>query len=300
MGFKAAIGQKIDFQDHKRRAATHELEFAWTPDPTNQPTVDVFGHIMFDNTGGYSFTLPQKDKTAEGPNQFGPTIQLRETNCTGGPHGCCKSKCSGGCDTCAVELIAEIIAARVATMTPRYRHGAEHVLFAFGSDFQFQDAPLPFEAMETVMQHVTSNPTKYNFTLIYSTPADYFAAIGAPGFTVAAQSSSETASDSVAIVREDWPKFGGDFFPAAFSEHYIRTGFYTSRPASKASEMIDFAFKMMNFVLKMMSFVLKMMSFVLKMMGFVFKGERSGGLGGWPRRKGSGGAAWSTECWPEF
>ena len=34
--------------------------------------------------------------------------------------------------------------------------------------------------MEVVMRHVKANPTKYNFTLIYSTPEDYFAAIGAP------------------------------------------------------------------------------------------------------------------------
>ena len=229
MGFKAMIGQKIDFQDQARRASARELEFAWTPDPSNQPEVDVFGHVMFDNTGGYSFTLPQKGGGAKG--EQGTTIPLREANCTGGPpggNGCCTSTCGGNCDSCAVELAASIIAARVAQMKPRYRHGDEHVFFAFGSDFQFQDAPLPFEAMEMVMAHVQSNPGRYGFKLIYSTPEDYFAAIGAPGF----KSDGED---------EDWPTFNDDLLPAAFSAHYIRSGFYTSRPASKASDRAAWA-----------------------------------------------------------
>jgi hypothetical protein len=133
-----------------------------------------------------------------------------------------------------------IIAARVNEMAPRYRHGANHVFFAFGSDFQFQDAPLPFEALEAVMQHVKSNPAMYNFTLIYSTPEDYFAAIGAPGFTSTAQVeptvSSADISPAVSAVSasEDWPKFGGDFLPAAFSEHYIRSGRNTSNSQLQA------------------------------------------------------------------
>lgn len=100
--------------------------------------------------------------------------------------------------------------------------------FAFGSDFQFQDAPLPFEAMEMVMAHVQRNPGRYGFKLIYSTPEDYFAAIGAPGF----HSNGED---------EDWPTFNDDLLPAAFSAHYIRSGFYTSRPASKASDRAAWA-----------------------------------------------------------
>jgi hypothetical protein len=54
MGFEAMIGQKIDYQDHAARAATQTLEFEWKPDPANQPDTVVFGHIMWDNTEGYS------------------------------------------------------------------------------------------------------------------------------------------------------------------------------------------------------------------------------------------------------
>ena len=247
MGMQAAIGQKIDYQDHARRAQAQELEFVWKTDPTNQPSASVFGHLMFDNTGGYSFTLPQKHKKAEGPNQFGVTIPLRSTNCTGGPpagNGCCKSQCGSNCDSCAVELIMDgegkdQIAARVATMVAEYKKGTEHVLFAFGSDFQFQDAPAPFLAMEACMEYVKANPEKYGFELIYSTPADYFAAIGAPGFGPAPAPAAIAAAATVDAGGSDWPiQNGGDFLPAAFSEHYIRSGFYTSRPASKASDRV--------------------------------------------------------------
>ena len=196
---------------------------------------------MFDNTDGYSFTLPQKHKIAEGPNEFGVTIPLRDSNCTGGPpagNGCCRTQCGSNCDSCAVELALDggpddkkHIASRVAMIVSRYKHGSEHVMFTFGSDFQFQDAPAPFVAIEACMKYVAANPDKYPFELVYSTPADYFAAIGAPGF-------GETAAAEQRAKLEDWPVFDSDFLPAAFSEHYIRSGFYTSRPASKASDRV--------------------------------------------------------------
>jgi hypothetical protein len=256
MNIKAVIGQKIDFQEHAHRAQEQELEFLWKADRTNQPNTSVFGHLMFDNTDGYSFVLPQKDEKAEGPNDFGVTIPLRTSNCTGGPpggNGCCKAQCGSNCDSCAVELIlnggtpsdphrlghgsvaraAHTIAARVATMVSEYKKGAEHVLFAFGSDFQFQDAPAPFLALEVCMEFVKANREKYGFELIYSTPATYFAAIGAPGFGSATTTAETTDAAS------DWPVLdGGDFLPAAFSAHYIRSGFFTSRPASKASDRV--------------------------------------------------------------
>lgn len=77
---------------------------------------------------------------------------------------------------------------------------------------------MPFENMERVMRYINARPDIFGFKLIYSTPADYFSAIGANG-TVGARS---------------FPEFHGDFLPAAFTAHYVRSGFYTSRPASKA------------------------------------------------------------------
>jgi hypothetical protein len=221
MGMKAAIGQKIDYQDQARRRTAHELEFVWRPDSLNQPNATVFTHIMWDNTGGYSFVLPQKDKAAEGPNQFGITIPLRDGNCTGGPpggNGCCTRSCGSNCDSCAVQLALDgqpgdktHIASRVAMMVDRYRKGAEHVLFAFGSDFQFQDAPAPFQAMEEAMRYVKAHPEKYSFELVYSTPADYFSAIGAPGF-VNRTKEEEEEEEEVAAVNSDWPtQNDGDF-----------------------------------------------------------------------------------------
>ena len=73
------------------------------------------------------------------PYEQGVTIPLRAANCTGGPpagNGCCKASCGKDCASCAVELAVADIAARATKMIPRYRNGAAHVFFAFGSDFQ--------------------------------------------------------------------------------------------------------------------------------------------------------------------
>ena len=67
------------FQDQARRAAAQELEFAWTPDPLNRPGVGVFGHLMCDNTAGYSFTLPQTKKGDKGEQVGFGRIVVSET-----------------------------------------------------------------------------------------------------------------------------------------------------------------------------------------------------------------------------
>ena len=51
----------------------------------------------------------------------------------------------------------------------------------------------------------------------------YSQAVGAPGFGGRPADAAEGA----------WPTYGADFLPAAFSAHYIRSGFFTSRPAGK-------------------------------------------------------------------
>ena len=84
------------------------------------------------------------------------------------------------------------------------------------------------------MAYVNARPEKYGFELVYSTPPEYFAAIGAPGFGPA--SVSEDTHTQAVVEAADWPEYGGDFLPAAFSDHYVRSGFFTSRPASKASD----------------------------------------------------------------
>ena len=124
MGLQSMIGQKIDWQDHAQRAASKTLEFEWIADPNNQPNTSVFGHIMFDNTMGYSFTLPQrKTASCQIPYDNCSTIPLRTTNCTGGPpggNGCCRVNCHSSCSSCAVELGVQAIASRVEKMITEY------------------------------------------------------------------------------------------------------------------------------------------------------------------------------------
>ena len=86
------------------------------------------------------------------------------------------------------------------------------------------------------MEHVNANPSQYDFELVYSTPADYFAAIGASPRPTGGPSRSPPPPSLAAF-----PSFGGDFLPATFSKHYVRSGFFTSRPASKASDRATWA-----------------------------------------------------------
>jgi len=58
VGFDSFIGQKVDYQDHDLRAASQRLEFEWTPDSLNRPNISLFGHLLYSNTMGYSYDLP--------------------------------------------------------------------------------------------------------------------------------------------------------------------------------------------------------------------------------------------------
>jgi hypothetical protein len=83
---------------------------------------------------------------------------------------------------------------------------------------------VPFETMEKVMARVNSDPAKYRFRMVYSTPSAYFSAI-------------RTGRNAGL----EYPSYRGDFFPATFAPNYVRSGFYSSRPASKASDRANWA-----------------------------------------------------------
>eukprot|EP00937_MAST-01D_sp_MAST-1D-sp2_P000930 g930.t1 len=196
MGLDAFVGQKINQQVHDARAAARELEFEWLPpagagagagtDAANGATPDaMLGHLLYDNTAGYSFGF--------------------------------KFPVNG---SSAVQRAAGLVATSVYTRLGRYRHPGD-VLFLYGNDFAFQDAPAPFEAMEAVMAFVNSRPAQFNFTLAYSTPARYFEAVRA----------AASAGGANAL-----PRFRGDLFVTTFAPHYVRTGYYASRAAEKAAD----------------------------------------------------------------
>eukprot|EP00054_Salpingoeca_dolichothecata_P027401 m.200955 g.200955 ORF g.200955 m.200955 type:complete len:155 (+) comp25953_c0_seq1:796-1260(+) len=64
-----------------------------------------------------------------------------------------------------------------------------------------------------VMRYIHSRGEEFNFTLMYSTPHTYITTIN--------------------NLNLSWPVYEHDFYPCIFNEHYVRTGFYTSRPTEK-------------------------------------------------------------------
>eukprot|EP00729_Bicosta_minor_P015233 gene15233-31385_t len=204
MGLDYFIGQKIDFQDWGARAASEELEFEWTPDPVNKPDKTVFGHVMWDNTQGYSF--------------------------------------------CCSHVTVADVNATVRLRLAEYKN-KEHALLAFGSDFTFVNASTDFEAMEAVMKHINARPEMFGFEMIFSTPTAYFDVIRGSEANAAAENKSKPAAAAGSTrgagmqqqqqqQQQSYPAYDGDFFPASFSKNYVRSGFYSSRPASKASDRV--------------------------------------------------------------
>lgn len=202
------------------------------PDRTNAPGSTLFGHLMWDNTAGYSFVLPTTvcaNSTAAGmPDWWScTTTPLRPAGDCARADGCCSDKCQRGrgCQSCALELGVEAVVEHVRAMVPRYKYGQHHVFMAHGSDFMWADAPKPYQAMEMIMTYVNARPDMYGLRLVYSSPAAYFAAI---------QRRGELRGRDLAAITTTPGAFAGDFFPATFSPHYVRAGFFSSRPASKA------------------------------------------------------------------
>ena len=197
MGFDAFVGQKISNQVHDLRAANKSLEFEWIPSGYTPGLVrPMIGHILYDNTDGYSFTF--KKGVFDDPTKASFNIHK----------------------------VARRVVDSVVTRLQRYRHDSD-VLFLYGSDFAFQDAPKPFVEMEKVMRWINNRPDEYAVNgrpieLVYSTPSNYFERVRA----------AATANPRL----DGLPVEHGDFFPASFTNHYIRSGYFSSRNAQKASD----------------------------------------------------------------
>lgn len=80
----------------------------------SEPKKSVFGHILYDNTAGYSWTEPAV------------------TNST-------------------VQALSEALVANIVKRQEEYVSGNGSILFLFGTDFYYQEAPIPFESMEKLM-----------------------------------------------------------------------------------------------------------------------------------------------------
>lgn len=120
--------------------------------------------------------------------------------------------------------LSSAVEAMVKTVRKRqglYLHSNE-VLVLYGKDFYFQDAPRPFEDMERVMDHINSRPEVYGMNIIYSSPMKYAAAV------------RESSWESL-------PTYDGDLYPSRITQHYVRTGYFTSRAAEKQSDRTRWA-----------------------------------------------------------
>eukprot|EP00039_Didymoeca_costata_P021082 m.343349 g.343349 ORF g.343349 m.343349 type:complete len:972 (+) comp22716_c0_seq1:109-3024(+) len=192
MGFEAFIGQKTDYQEFDARNKSKQLEFNWYTDYENKPNTTVFGHLMWDNTKGYSYVLPN---IIDDPTN--PLYNVKKY----------------------AESVAESVYQRVAS----YSHASD-ILFPYGTDFWFQDAPVPFENMEKIMKYINNRPQVFGLELVYSSPKAYFDAV-----------RKDNSGQS------KFTNYKGDFFPTSFGPHYIRSGYYTSRPASKGTDRVVWA-----------------------------------------------------------
>ena len=89
--------------------------------------------------------------------------------------------------------------------------------------------------METCMEVINDaqrrGSDKYdNIKLVYSSPAAYFLAIQG----VIQEEEEQTTGGRATNL----PQYAGDFLPGAFSKHYVRSGYFSSRPAGKALDRI--------------------------------------------------------------
>lgn len=85
------------------------------------------------------------------------------------------------------------------------------IMLTIGSDFQFANAHMQFKNLDKLIHHVNADG---RINAFYSTPTQYASAKHSYG--------------------ERWPLKQDDFFPYADFPHALWTGYFTSRPASKA------------------------------------------------------------------
>lgn len=85
-------------------------------------------------------------------------------------------------------------------------------MHTLGEDFQYTNAHMFYKNIDKLVKYINNRP-EFGATILYSTPADYIAAI-----------QKEKAT---------YPVKTDDFFPYADGEHAFWTGYFTSRVALK-------------------------------------------------------------------
>ena len=199
LGFEYFVGQKIDYQVHAERAAARSLEFEWRPSRRNGSS-SLVAHVLYANVAGYNWMFHEPvvdDPTSPDYN---------------------------------VDNASASLAASVAKRQSEYAHPSD-VLFLYGTDFGFQDSPLPFENLEKVMRYINHRPHAFGLQVMYSSPAAYFKNI------LRGDGAATTNTRGRDVSKPTWlPTYDSDLFPGSFAPHYVRSGYYSSRPAEKAAD----------------------------------------------------------------
>lgn len=91
----------------------------------------------------------------------------------------------------------------------------KHLIYAMGSDFQYQNANQNFKNMDKLIKYVNELTAETGIEALYSTPTCYLKGI---------------YDDFVAEYPDyEWATKDDDFFPYASAEHAYWTGYFTSR-----------------------------------------------------------------------
>ena len=110
------------------------------------------------------------------------------------------------------------LAAKMKGRANAYR--TKHLLVTFGDDFKFKNANLQFQNMDLIIKAINNNPG-LGVSIRYSTLSEYFSAV-----------HSESQQKNIAF-----PFHRGDFFPYADNGDSYWTGYYSTRPTLKVSNI---------------------------------------------------------------
>ena len=113
------------------------------------------------------------------------------------------------------------LAAKMKGRANAYR--TKHLLVTFGDDFKFKNANLQFQNMDLIIKAINNNPG-LGVSIRYSTLSEYFSAV-----------HSESQQKNIAF-----PFHRGDFFPYADNGDSYWTGYYSTRPTLKVSNIFGF------------------------------------------------------------
>lgn len=189
-GMDALFFGRMDYQDYNARKLRNKgLEWVWQGSPSH-PDARVFtGQLYGTGDGGYG-PPAGLDFNAEGSVPVVDDPRLKDVN---------------------IDKFVDLAVYTAINQSAHYEGG--HILWAMGSDFNYQDANTWYRSMDKLIAGMNADG---RVAAMYSTPRTYVAA--------------KFASTVQWELRQD------DIFPLADDAHNYWSGFFTSRPALKKEE----------------------------------------------------------------